>query len=61
MFQDFDYKDILMCIDTLVADKHYGSFEELTNLTLRELREIINVVISKQQEAELEQALANKG
>ena len=50
-----------MCIDTLISDKHYGSFEELTNLTLRELREIINIVISKQQEEELTRALSSKG
>jgi hypothetical protein len=61
MFEDFNYKDVLMCIDTLISDKHYGSFEELTNLTLRELREIINIVISKQQEEELTRALSSKG
>ena len=60
MFDDFNYKELLMSIDSLIQDKHYGSFMELTSLTIREIDEIWKGISSKQQEQELHKALSNQ-
>ena len=60
MFDDFNYKDILMSLDSLISERHYGSFMELSSLTLREIDEIWKVIISKKQEQELRKALSNR-
>lgn len=58
MFNDFNYRDLLSSIDNLIRDGHYGSYVELHNLTPRELTEIFNIIISKQQEEALTGALS---
>lgn len=60
MFGDFNWKETLMAIDNLIRDKHYGSYAELVNLTMREMSNIFKVIISKEQEAELQKALSNQ-
>ena len=61
MFGDFNWKETLMAIDNLVRDKKYGTYTELINLTMREVSEIFKIIISKEQEKNLNQALANQG
>lgn len=60
MFNDFDYKDWLKGIDSLIRDGHYGSYNELHNLTMKELGEIFTVIQDKQQEEQLAQSLNQK-
>lgn len=60
MFGDFNWKETLMAIDNLIRDKKYGTYAELINLTMRELSDIFKVIISKEQEQNLSQALANQ-
>ena len=50
-----------MAIDNLVRDKKYGTYTELINLTMREVSDIFKIIISKEQEKNLNQALANQG
>lgn len=57
MFNDFDYKSILSNIDTLVRDYKAGSYTEFLDMTFGDLRNIRNVIISKQQEQQLSQAM----
>lgn len=61
MFGDFNWKETLMAIDNLVRDKKYGTYTELINLTMREVSDIFKIIISKEQEKNLNQALANQG
>lgn len=56
MFNDFNYKYWLGNIDNLIREGHYGSFVELENMTIRELSNIFNIIISKQQEEALAKA-----
>ena len=58
MFGDFNWKETLMAIDNLIRDKKYGTYVELVNLTMREVADI--VILSKEQEQQLSQALSNK-
>ena len=61
MFGDFNWKETLLAIDNLVRDKKYGTYTELINLTMREVSDIFKIIISKEQEKNLNQALANQG
>ena len=61
MFGDFNWKETLMAIDNLIRDKKYGTYTELINLTMREVSDIFKIIISKEQEKNLNQALANQG
>ena len=61
MFGDFNWKETLMAIANLVRDKKYGTYTELINLTMREVSDIFKIIISKEQEKNLNQALANQG
>ena len=61
MFDDFNWKETLMAIDNLIRDKKYGTYTELINLTMREISDIFKIIISKEQEKNLNQALANQG
>lgn len=49
-----------MSIDALIRNEKYGSYMELTSLTIRELDDIWKIIMSKKQEAELQKALANQ-
>lgn len=49
-------KDILSEVDSLIK-KGYGTYNEIIQLTPREIEDIRIVLVSKQQEAELEKAL----
>ena len=60
MFEDFNWKEILMSIDALIRNEKYGSYMELTSLTLREIDDIWKIIVSKRQEQELQKALANQ-
>ena len=60
MFDDFNWKELLMSIDALIRNEKYGSYMELTSLTIREIDDIWKIIMSKKQEAELEKALANQ-
>ena len=60
MFDDFNWKKLLMSIDALIRNEKYGSYMELTSLTIRELDDIWKIIMSKKQEAELQKALANQ-
>lgn len=60
MFDDFNWKELLMSIDALIRNEKYGSYMELTSLTIRELDDIWKIIMSKKQEAELQKALANQ-
>ena len=60
MFDDFNWKELLMSIDALVRNEKYGSYMELTSLTIREIDDIWKIIISKRQEQELNKALSNK-
>lgn len=61
MFDDFNWKETLMAIDNLIRDKKYGTYTELINLTMREISDIFKIIISKEQERNLNQALNNQG
>lgn len=61
MFGDFNWKETLMAIDNLIRDKKYGTYAELINLTMREVADIFKVILSKEQEQKLSQALSNQG
>ena len=61
MFDDFNWKEILMSIDALIRNEKYGSYMELTSLTLREIDDIWKIITSKRQEQELQKALSNQG
>lgn len=60
MFGDFNWKETLMAIDNLIRDKKYGTYVELVNLTMREVADIFKVILSKEQEQQLSQALSNQ-
>lgn len=60
MFDDFNWKELLMSIDALIRNEKYGSYMEMTSLTIREIDDIWKIIMSKKQEAELEKALANQ-
>lgn len=60
MFDDFNWKELLMSIDALVRNEKYGSYMELTSLTIREIDDIWKIIMSKRQEQELQKSLANK-
>ena len=60
MFDDFNWKELLMSIDALVRNEKYGSYMELTSLTIREIDDIWKIIMSKRQEQELNKALSNK-
>ena len=60
MFDDFNWKELLMSIDALVRNEKYGSYMELTSLTIREIDDIWKIIMSKRQERELNKALSNK-
>ncbi len=60
MFGDFNWKETLMAIDNLIRDKKYGTYVELINLTMREVADIFKVILSKEQEQQLNQALSNQ-
>ena len=60
MFGDFNWKETLMAIDNLIRDKKYGNYVELINLTMREVADIFKVILSKEQEQQLNQALSNQ-
>ena len=60
MFDDFNWKELLMSIDALVRKEKYGSYMELTSLTIREIDDIWKIIMSKRQEQELNKALSNK-
>ena len=60
MFDDFNWKELLMSIDALVRNEKYGSYMELTSLTIREIDDIWKIIMSKRQEQELNKALLNK-
>ena len=60
MFGDFNWKETLMAIDNLIRDKKYGTYVELINLTMREVADIFKVILSKEQEQQLSQALSNQ-
>lgn len=59
MFDDFDWKNLLKTVDALIRKEKYGSYQEITSLTIRELDDIWKVIISKEQEANLQEALQN--
>lgn len=61
MFDDFNYAEYLKTIDALIADRHYGSYTELINLTPRELQDIVNTIVSKQREEEVSNAMGAGG
>lgn len=54
MFGDFHFSDILDIIDTLV-EKRRGSYEDFLNMTIRDLINIVNMVINKEREAQLKE------
>lgn len=58
MFDDFNWKEILMSVDALIRNEHYGSYMEITSLTIREIDDIWKIIVSKRQEAELQKAMA---
>ena len=60
MFGDFNWKETLMAIDNLIRDKKYGSYNDLINLTMREMSDIFKIIISKEQEQQLAQALSTQ-
>ena len=60
MFDDFNWKELLMSIDALVRNEKYGYYMELTSLTIREIDDIWKIIMSKRQEQELNKALSNK-
>ena len=60
MFDDFNWKELLMSIDALVRNEKYGSYMELTSLPIREIDDIWKIIMSKRQEQELNKALSNK-
>ena len=60
MFDDFNWKELLMSIDALVRNEKYGSYMELTSLTIREIDDIWKIIMSKRQEQELNKALSNQ-
>ena len=60
MFDDFNWKELLMSIDALVRNEKYGSYMELTSLTIREIDDIWKIIMSKRQEQELNKALSHK-
>ena len=60
MFDDFNWKEILMSVDALIRNEKYGSYMELTSLTIREIDDIWKVIMSKKQEQELQKALQNQ-
>lgn len=49
-----------MSIDALIRNEKYGSYMELTSLTIREIDDIWKVIVSKKQEQELQKALQNQ-
>lgn len=53
MFGDFNFSEVLEVIDTLVGEKKRGSYEEFMNMTIRDVMNIINVIINKEREQEL--------
>lgn len=59
MFDDFDWKNLLKSVDALIRKEKYGSYQEITSLTIRELDDIWKVITSKEQEANLQEALQN--
>ena len=60
MFDDFNWKELSMSIDALIRNEKYGSYMELTSLTIREIDDIWKIIMSKRQEQELNKALSNK-
>ena len=60
MFDDFNWKELLMSIDALVRNEKYGSYMELTTLTIREIDDIWKIIMYKRQEQDLNKALSNK-
>lgn len=60
MFGDFNYSELLDTIDTLIRDRKYGSYAELTNLTIRELANIVNTIINKEEQQKIQQAMAGQ-
>ena len=60
MFGDFNWKEVLTAIDNLIREKHYGVYNDLINLTMREISDIFKVILSKEQEQQLQQALGSQ-
>lgn len=60
MFGDFNYPELLDTIDTLIRDRKYGTYTELINLTIRELSNIVNTIINKEEKQKLQQAKAGQ-
>ena len=59
MFGGWDYASILSMVDTLVYGRHYGGFFDIiTNFTVRELLELFTVIKNKENEKNLNQAVA---
>lgn len=53
MFNDFDYDGVLEAVDELIREHHYGSYNDLMGLTVRELIDIINTITNKEREKQL--------
>ena len=61
LFGGWDYEAILAMVDELVYKRKYGSFYDIiSNLTVRELIEIFNVIKNKENKENLESTMSNQ-
>lgn len=59
LFGGWDYEAILAMVDELVYKRRYGSFFDIiSNLTVRELIEIFNVIKNKENKENLENTMS---
>ena len=61
LFGGWDYEAILAMVDELVYKRKYGGFFDIiSNLTVRELIEIFNVIKNKENKKNLESTMSNQ-
>lgn len=62
LFGGWDYESILAMVDDLAYARRYGGFFDIiSNLTVRELVEIFNVIHNKENEKHLEETVSGSG
>ena len=62
MFGGWDYESVLSMVDSLVYGRRYGGFFEIiTEFTVKELMELFTVIQNKENEKNLNEAMASGG
>lgn len=60
LFGGWDYESILAMVDDLAYSRRYGGFFDIiSNLTVRELVEIFNVIHNKENKKHLEETVSD--